>query len=62
MVVLGLLAGNLVGESANCPRTVRPLTPNAGSAVQGRRQPRRRVGRLELADGDIVHHEIVPVS
>ena len=38
-----------------------PLTPDAGSAVQRRRQPRGWVGRLELADGDVVHHEIVPV-
>jgi uncharacterized protein len=35
---------------------------NPGSAVQRRRQPRRTVGRLELADGWVVHHEIVPVT
>ena len=35
---------------------------NPGSAVQRRRQPRRTVGRIELADGDIVRHEIVPVD
>jgi hypothetical protein len=35
---------------------------NPGSAVQRRRQPRRTVGRLELAEGHIVGHEIVPVS
>jgi uncharacterized protein len=35
---------------------------NPGSAVQRRRQPRRTVGRLELADGDLVRHEIVPVT
>jgi putative phosphoesterase len=35
---------------------------NPGSAVQRRRQPRRTVGRLELADGRIVRHEIVPVT
>jgi putative phosphoesterase len=35
---------------------------NPGSAVQRRRQPRRTVGRLELADGEIVHHAIVPVA
>jgi uncharacterized protein len=35
---------------------------NPGSAVQRRRQPRRTVGRLELADGEIVRHEIVAVS
>jgi uncharacterized protein len=35
---------------------------NPGSAVQRRRQPRRTVGRLELADGWIVRHEIVPVT
>ncbi len=35
---------------------------NPGSAVQRRRQPRRTVGRLELAAGNIVGHKIVPVS
>jgi uncharacterized protein len=35
---------------------------NPGSAVQRRRQPRRTVGRLELAEGHIVSHEIVPIS
>lgn len=35
---------------------------NPGSAVQRRRQPRRTVGVLELQDGDIVGHEIVPVG
>jgi uncharacterized protein len=35
---------------------------NPGSAVQRRRQPRRTVGRLVLAEGHIVSHEIVPVS
>jgi uncharacterized protein len=35
---------------------------NPGSAVQRRRQPRRTVGRLELADGRVVRHEIVPVT
>lgn len=35
---------------------------NPGSAVQRRRQPRRTVGRLELADGTIVRHQIVPVT
>jgi putative phosphoesterase len=35
---------------------------NPGSAVQRRRQPRRTVGRLELAEGHIVGHKIVPVS
>ncbi|MGH9110912.1 MAG: hypothetical protein ACRDZN_01205 [Acidimicrobiales bacterium] len=35
---------------------------NPGSAVQRRRQPRRTIGRVELAEGDIVGHEIVPVA
>ncbi len=35
---------------------------NPGSALQRRRQPRRTVGRLELADGRVVRHEIVPVT
>ena len=35
---------------------------NPGSAVQRRRQPRRTVGVLELADGAVVGHRIVPVS
>lgn len=35
---------------------------NPGSAVQRRRQPRRTVGRLELAGGRVVGHEIVPLS
>jgi putative phosphoesterase len=35
---------------------------NPGSAVQRRRQPRRTVGVLELADGEVVGHRIVPVS
>jgi putative phosphoesterase len=35
---------------------------NPGSAVQRRRQPRRTVGCLELADGHIVGHQIVPVT
>jgi uncharacterized protein len=35
---------------------------NPGSAVQRRRQPHRTVGRLELAEGHIVSHEIVPIS
>jgi predicted phosphodiesterase len=34
---------------------------NPGSAVQRRRQPRRTVGRLELAYGHIVGHEILPI-
>jgi hypothetical protein len=34
---------------------------NPGSAVQRRHQPHRTVGRLELADGHIVGHEIVPI-
>jgi uncharacterized protein len=32
---------------------------NPGSAVQRRRQPHRTLGRLDLADGQIVHHRIV---
>ena len=35
---------------------------NPGSAVLRRRQPRRTVGRLELARGQVVGHEIVPVT
>jgi putative phosphoesterase len=35
---------------------------NPGSAVQRRRQARRTVGRLALADGRVVGHEIVPIS
>jgi uncharacterized protein len=35
---------------------------NPGSAMQRRRQPRRTVGVLELHDGAIVGHEIVPVG
>jgi putative phosphoesterase len=35
---------------------------NPGSAVQRRRQPRRTIGRLDLADGRIADHRIVPVS
>ncbi len=35
---------------------------NPGSAVQRRRQPRRTIGVLELSDGAIVRHEVVPVS
>ena len=35
---------------------------NPGSAVQRRRQPRRTVGVLELADGAVVGHRIVPLS
>jgi uncharacterized protein len=34
---------------------------NPGSAVQRRRQPRRTVGRLELAAGRVVGHEVLPV-
>lgn len=35
---------------------------NPGSAVQRRRQPQRTAGVLELADGAVVRHEIVPLS
>jgi putative phosphoesterase len=35
---------------------------NPGSAVQRRRQPHRTIGVLELADGTVVRHEIVPLS
>ena len=35
---------------------------NPGSAVQRRRQPQRTAGMLELRDGAIVRHEIVPLS
>jgi hypothetical protein len=35
---------------------------NPGSAVQRRRQPHRTVGVLELAAGEVVGHEIVPVG
>jgi putative phosphoesterase len=34
---------------------------NPGSAVQRRRQPHKTLGLLELADGEITHHEIVPL-
>ena len=34
---------------------------NPGSAVQRRRQPRRTLGRLEIADGRLVSHRIVPL-
>jgi uncharacterized protein len=35
---------------------------NPGSAVQRRRQPRRTIGLLELTDGSVGDHRIVPVS
>jgi putative phosphoesterase len=35
---------------------------NPGSAVQRRRQPRRTIGRLDLAAGAVVRHEIIPVG
>lgn len=35
---------------------------NPGSAVQRRRQPQRTIGLLELTDGRIAHHQILPVS
>jgi uncharacterized protein len=35
---------------------------NPGSAVQRRRQPRRTIGLLDLADGRIADHRIVPVT
>ncbi len=35
---------------------------NPGSAVQRRRQPHRTIGRLVLAGGAVVDHEIVAVS
>jgi putative phosphoesterase len=35
---------------------------NPGSAVQRRRQPHRTLGLLELADGHITAHHIVPLS
>jgi putative phosphoesterase len=35
---------------------------NPGSAVQRRRQPRRTLGRLELAAGTVTRHEIVPIG
>ncbi|MDD9368944.1 MAG: metallophosphoesterase family protein [Acidimicrobiales bacterium] len=35
---------------------------NPGSAVQRRRQPQRTMGVLELADGAVVRHEIVPLT
>lgn len=35
---------------------------NPGSAVQRRRQPRRTIGRLTLAAGVLVGHEIVALS
>ena len=34
---------------------------NPGSAVQRRRQPRRTMGLLAFADGEVVHHEVVPL-
>lgn len=38
------------------------LLLNPGSAVQRRRQPRRTMCVLELADGAVVGHRIVPLS
>jgi uncharacterized protein len=35
---------------------------NPGSAVQRRRQPHRTIGLLELAEGHVAAHRIVPVS
>lgn len=35
---------------------------NPGSAVQRRRQPFRTLGWLTIENGDLVHHEIVPLS
>ena len=35
---------------------------NPGSAVQRRRQPHRTIGVLELRDGAVARHEIVPVG
>jgi uncharacterized protein len=35
---------------------------NPGSAVQRRRQPERTMGRLVLADGVVVEHEIIPLG
>ena len=35
---------------------------NPGSAVQRRRQPQRTIGVLELRDGAVAAHEIVPVG
>ena len=35
---------------------------NPGSAVQRRRQPHRTLGLLDLADGEIVDHRIVPLG
>jgi putative phosphoesterase len=35
---------------------------NPGSAVQRRRQPHRTVGLLELTDGRIAAHRVVPVD
>ena len=35
---------------------------NPGSAVQRRRQPHRTIGVLELRDGALARHEIVPVG
>ena len=35
---------------------------NPGSAVQRRRQPRRTIGLLDLCDGAVVRHEIVPLG
>jgi hypothetical protein len=34
---------------------------NPGSAVQRRRQPHRTIGLLDLCDGAVVRHEIVPL-
>jgi len=35
---------------------------NPGSPTQRRRQPRPTMGWLSLADGQVVHHEIVPFA
>jgi putative phosphoesterase len=35
---------------------------NPGSAVQRRRQPRRTMGWLTLADGEVTGHEVVAIS
>ena len=35
---------------------------NPGSAVQRRRQPRRTMGWLTLADGQVTRHEVVAIS
>ena len=34
---------------------------NPGSAIQRRRQPRRTLGRLEIAGGHLASHRIVPL-